>query len=78
MPGQEHNHSAVEKFHDFAGTRMKLIITGQHETKGLAGPICEQDIATGDLAIEIDVGFFEDGHICKFIFRHDAAPRVSN
>lgn len=78
MPGQEHIHSAVEKFHDLSGTRLELIITGQHETKSLAGPICEQDIATGDFAIEIDVGFFKDGHICKFIFRYDAPPWVSN
>ena len=65
-PGQKHFHGAAEHFHDFGCCGVKFIIARHHDTEGFFSAVSKHDSATGDFAVEVNIGFFDDGNVFEF------------
>ena len=59
----------VENLHDLFVCRVEMIFSGQHNSQRLSGPVRKHEGAAGDLAVKINIGFFNDRNIAEF--RHD-------
>ncbi len=65
--GQFYIHRTAEDFHPLRSLRAELVITCLHKTEGFLGAVSKLHRAAGDLAAEIDIGFFNDGNVFECI-----------
>lgn len=57
---------AGKDLHDLGGNSGKLILTRLHDAECLFAAIREDDSVAGDLAIEVDVGLFNNRYVAEF------------
>lgn len=62
---ERHTAGTGDDFHPFGGACSKMVTTSIDKTEGLLGAVGEDDGMADDFAIEIDVGFGEDGYLAE-------------